>query len=150
MGANQIDRVKKGFHQATLIALIFSVCMLPIAYFFGKPIVGLFVTEQEVIDIGYRALRITSLCYFALGMIYVPRALLNGCGDTGFAMANGFCEVVCRILYAPIFTHIPAFGYWGLWVTTGATWVTTSLLCVIRYLSGAWKKKGLIPEHKSQ
>lgn len=144
MGAGKIHRVKKGFGQSVLIVLIFSVILIPIAYLFGKPIVGLFVKEQDVIDIGYRALRITSLCYFALGMIYVPRALLNGCGDTNFAMANGFCEVVCRILYAPIFTSIPAIGYWGLWVTTGATWVTTSVFCVIRYFSGAWKKKGLV------
>ena len=144
MGAGKIDRVKKGFAQATLLALIFSMCLLPVAYFFGRPIVGLFVDKQQVIDIGYRALRITSLCYFGLGMIYIPRSVLNGCGDAGFAMANGFCEVACRILYAPIFTNLPMLGYWGLWVTTGATWVTTALVCLIRYLSGVWKKKGLV------
>lgn len=144
MGAGKIHRVKKGFGQSVLVVLIFSALLLPIAFLFGKPIVGLFVKEKEVIDIGYQALRITSLCYFALGMIYVPRALLNGCGDTNFAMANGFCEVACRILYAPLFTSIPMLGYWGLWVTTGATWVTTSIFCVIRYFSGAWKKKGIV------
>ena len=98
----------------------------------------------EVIQIGYRALRITSLCYFALGMIYIPRSVLNGCGDTSFAMINGFCEVACRILYAPILTKLPLLGYWGLWITTGATWITTSVVCVIRYFSGVWKKKGLV------
>lgn len=144
MGAGKIDRVKKGFRQATIVALVFSIILLPVAYLFGEPIVGLFVKKPEVIEIGYRALRITSLCYFGLGMIYIPRSLLNGCGDSGFAMLNGLCEVVCRILYAPIFTKIPQFGFWGLWITTGATWITTAVVCVIRYFSGVWKKKGLI------
>ncbi len=144
MGAGKIDRVKKGFRQSTIIALIFSICILPIAYLFGEPIVGLFVKKPDVIDISYQALRINSLCYFGLGMIYIPRALLNGSGDTNFAMANGFCEVVCRMLYASIFTKIPQLGYWGLWVTTGATWVTTAVVCVVRYFSGAWKKKSLV------
>lgn len=140
IGAGKIDRVKKGFRQAILMALIFSILLIPVAYLFGPRIVGIFVKEQEVIDIGYRALRITSLCYFGLGMIYVPRALLNGCGDTGFAMLNGISEVVCRILYSPIFTRISLLGYWGIWCTTAATWITTAIVCVVRYFQGKWKK----------
>lgn len=140
IGAGKIDRVKKGFRQAILMALIFSILLIPVAYLFGPRIVGIFVKEQEVVDIGYRALRITSLCYFGLGMIYVPRALLNGCGDTGFAMINGISEVVCRILYAPIFTRISFLGYWGIWCTTAATWITTAIVCVVRYFQGKWKK----------
>jgi len=144
IGAGKTERVKKGFCQATLMALIFSVALLPVVYLFGHQIVGIFVKEQEVIDIGYRALRITSLCYFGLGMIYVPRALLNGCGDTGFAMINGITEVACRILYSQIFTRIPLLGYWGIWVTTGATWVTTAVVCVIRYACGKWRGKSIV------
>lgn len=147
IGAGKIDRVKKGFRQAILMALIFSILLIPVAYLFGPRIVGIFVKEQEVIDIGYRALRITSLCYFGLGMIYVPRALLNGCGDTGFAMLNGISEVVCCILYSPIFTRISLLGYWGIWCTTAATWITTAIVCVVRYFQGKWKKIG-VANHK--
>ena len=144
IGAAKVDRVKQGFRQAVLMALIFSILLIPIAYLFGHQIVGVFVKEQEVIDIGYRALRITSLCYFGLGMIYVPRALLNGCADTGFAMINGVTEVACRILYSQLFTHIPVLGYWAVWITTGATWVTTAVVCVARYLQGKWQGKSIV------
>lgn len=144
MGAGKIDRVKKGFAQAVLMALIFSVLLIPVAYFLGEPIVSIFVKEPEVIEIAAHALRITSLCYFGLGMIYVPRALLNGCGDTGFAMINGLTEVVCRIIYAPVLTRIPFLGYWGIWVTTGATWITTAIVCVRRYFRGKWRNKRII------
>ncbi len=143
MGAGELGRVKKGLHRGTFIVLIFSLAMIPIAYLLGKNIVGFFVKEAEVIDIGYRALRITSLFYFGLGMIYVPRAVLNGCGDTGFAMINGITEVICRILYSEILTRIPAIGFWGVWITTGFTWGTTAIVCIIRYKRGKWKTKAI-------
>ncbi len=144
MGAGKTERVKKGFRQATVMVLIFSLCMIPIAYIFGEQIIGAFVKEPEVIAIGKQALRINSLCYFGLGMIYVPRAVLNGCGDTGFAMINGFAEVACRVLYSQILTRIPFLGYWGIWLTTGATWVTTGIVRIIRYMSGVWRRKSLV------
>ena len=143
MGAGELGRVKKGLHRGTFIVLIFSLAMIPIAYLFGKNIVGFFVKESDVIDIAYRALRITSLFYFGLGMIYVPRAVLNGCGDTGFAMINGITEVICRILYSEILTRIPVIGFWGVWITTGFTWGTTAIVCIIRYKRGKWKTKAI-------
>lgn len=146
MGAGKIDRVKQGLRKSIIIVLIFSLIMIPIAYLFGKQIIGAFIQEGDVdvIEIGAQALRITSLCYFGLGMIYVPRAVLNGCGDTGFAMINGFTEVACRIAYAPILTSIPQLGFWGIWVTTGCTWITTAVVCTIRYVSGKWKSKAIV------
>ncbi len=144
MGAGKTDRVKKGFRQATIMVLVFSICLIPVAYIFGEQIVSIFVKDAEVIEIGAKALRINSLCYFGLGMIYVPRAVLNGCGDTGFAMINGFAEVVCRVLYSQVLTRIPVLGYWGIWITTGATWATTAVVCVIRYWQGKWQVKSLV------
>ena len=143
MGAGQIERVKKGFHASVWMALIFSLSLIPVAYLFGEQIVSCFVKEPEVIAIGVRGLRITSLFYFGLGMIYVPRAVLNGCGDTAFAMINGAMEVICRILYSNVLTAIPVIGYWGIWLTTGLTWATTALVCIWRYKTGIWKKKGV-------
>lgn len=143
MGANQIQRVKKCFRLSIVIALIFSLSLIPIAYIFGATIIGFFVKEQPVIEMGAKALRITSLCYFGLGMIYVPRAILNGCGDTGFSMINGLTEVACRISFSQILTRIPSIGYWGIWLTTGLTWITTAVICILRYLSGKWKTKAI-------
>lgn len=144
MGANNIERIKKGFCTATFLVLAFSLAMLPLAFFAGKSIIGAFVQDANVIAIGERALKITSLCYFFLGMIYVPRAVLNGCGDTSFAMINGFTEVACRIAYSQVLTRISFIGYWGIWLTTGFTWATTAIVCVIRFARGKWKKKRLV------
>lgn len=140
VGAQRLDRVKQGFRVSVYLALGFSLVLLPIAYVFGPQIIGVFVKEPEVIAIGARALKINSLFYFALGMIYVPRSLLNGCGDSAFAMINGVTEVICRIVYSNVFTRIPMIGCWGIWITTGFTWGTTALVCLHRYFRGGWRR----------
>lgn len=81
--------------------------------------------DAEVIAIGGRAIRITSLFYIPLGMIYVARSLLNGAGDSFFAFANGLAEVVGRIGFSLGLAAIPALGYWAVWYTTGLTWLIT-------------------------
>lgn len=144
IGAGKVDRVRAGFRKSVLVALVFSLCLLPITYFFGEPIIGCFVKEPEVIAIGAKGLFINSLAYFGLGMIYVPRGVLNGCGDTGFSMINGIAEVVCRIGYSHILTSIPFLGYWGVWLTTAITWWTIGVVCLLRYASGIWCKKAVV------
>ena len=143
IGAGKIKRVKEGFHKSVFISFVFSICMLPIAFFFGEQIVALFVREEAVIAMGAKALKITSICYFPLALIYMPRALLNGAGDAAFAMINGLTEVACRIGFSMVLASIPAIGYWGIWVTTGATWTVTAIVCMIRYFSGSWRNKGI-------
>ncbi|MBP5281743.1 MAG: MATE family efflux transporter [Lachnospiraceae bacterium] len=144
IGAGDVDRVKKGFRQSTLMVLIFSLAMIPVMYLGGESLVRLFVKDNpETVRIAVKALRVTSLCYFGLGMIYVPRGLMNGCGDAAFSLINGASEVVCRLSFAQILTRIPTIGYWGVWLTTGLTWVMTGIVCLIRYAQGAWKNKAI-------
>lgn len=143
MGAAKPERVKKGFRVSVMLALVFSILLIPVAYLFGEQIISCFVEESEVIAIGVKALRINSLFYFGLGMIYVPRAVLNGCGDKGFAMINGMMEVICRIVYSHVLTSVPMIGFWGIWITTGLTWTTTAVVSVIRYFSGKWRDKAI-------
>ena len=142
-GAGKLSRVKKGFWQAVIMVAVFSAVMIPVAFLFGENIVSLLVKEPEVIELGSKAIRITALCYFFLGMIYVPRGILNGVGDTTFSLINGITEVICRVGFSQILTKIPVIGFWGVWLTTGLTWTTTGIVCLGRYFSGRWKSKGL-------
>lgn len=155
LGAKKIERVKQGYHRGILISFIFFIFIFVIFQLLSKYIVGFFVKDDEVIRIGSIGLRITSCFYFSLAMIYVPRSVLNGCGDTSFAMINGATEVVGRIVFANILTkitsitlfgHIIPIGYWGIWLTTAITWTLTAIVCIIRYKSGVWFKKSVIAQ----
>lgn len=144
MGAGRLDRVKKGFRISTIIVLIFSGLMLITMRLFGAPIVRMFTEEQNIIELGAKALNITSCFYFPLGMIYISRSLLNGSGDALASMINGIMEVLGRVLFPIILVNIFAVGYWGVWYTSGFTWTITGIVGVLRYLQGKWKYKTLV------
>lgn len=143
-GANQIDRVKKGFVRGVIIVTIYNCIMIPLVLLFKEQIVGLFVDEKAVIDIGVKAQMITTFAYFALGLIYIPRGVLNGVGDARFSLINGITEVVCRLVYAFGLTGIASIGQWGIWGAAALTWVTVVIVCMIRYRFGKWREIGTV------
>lgn len=145
IGAGKPDRVREGFRKGMLIIFLYNLVMVPLIYSLSPAIVDLFVSEADtgVIAYGTQALRITSLMYIALGSIYVPRAVMNGCGDASFSLINGITEVICRIAYSNLLTGIAAIGVWGIWWAAGLTWTTVAIVVLLRYRSGVWVRKGL-------
>ncbi|MFV0527569.1 MAG: MATE family efflux transporter [Lachnospiraceae bacterium] len=139
IGAGHIDRVRSGFRIGVLIVVVYTLCMAPIVFFGGAQISRLFVRQPEVIDFCAKALRIVSLSYLPLGMIYVTRGVLNGAGDTLFAFLSGLIEMLGRVCLAKPFTMIRVIGVWGIWVATALTWAATGLLGLLRYRVGKWK-----------
>lgn len=144
MGANDIKRIQKGYLAAAKITAIFSLMMLPIAFCGGETIMRLFTSEAAVIEQGVIGIRITCLFYFALGMIYVTRSLLNGAGDVKFAMISGLVEIICRVSFARPLTYVPFIGMNSIWYTTGLTWLFTGIVSCIRYAGGKWRSKCII------
>jgi len=143
VGAGKIDRVKQGYKAGFRCVVVFSIVMLIPCQLFGSQIVGVFVTDPEVIAIGAKGLSITSLFYFFLGMIYVARSVLNGAGDAAFAMINGLMEVAGRVGFALPLTRLPFIGVWGIFLTTGLTWALTGVVSMARYHKGKWAFKGI-------
>lgn len=143
IGAGKIDRVKQGYKAAFWSVVVFSIVMVIPCQLFGEHIVGIFVTEPEVVAIGAKGLSITSMFYFFLGMIYVARSVLNGAGDAAFSMINGLMEVAGRVGFAVPLTKIPFIGVWGIFLTTGLTWALTGLVSMARYHKGKWEFKGI-------
>jgi len=144
IGANKLNRVKTGYHKSILIVAAFSIMALLAAQFGGRAIMEVFVKDEAVINLGARAIKITSCMYFPLGMIYITRGMLNGSGDAFYAMINGIVEVVGRVGFASILAMIPAFGVWSVWYTTGLTWFITAIASVIRYKQGKWQHKSVV------
>lgn len=144
MGANKLNRVKESYHKSIFIVAGFSLFALLAAQFGGRAIMQVFVDDPAVIDLGATGIRISSCMYFALGMIYITRGLLNGTGDAIYSMVNGFVEVIGRVGFSSCLVLIPAVGVWGLWATTGLTWFITAVASVIRYRQGKWEMKSLV------
>ena len=140
IGAGKHDRVIRGYHKSLKTGMLFATVMFVAFILMSQGIVGLFVDETEVIEIGAVALRLSACFYGFLGVIHVTRGLLNGAGDVRYAMINGFAEVIGRIGFALILVHIPAIGCMAVWGTTCLTWLLTAVMSVIRYKQGGWNK----------
>ena len=69
----------------------------------------------------------------------MSRGILNGVGDALFALINGGVEVVIRIILPVVMTGISIIGVWGIWWSTGLSWLISAAFCVWRY--AFWKKK---------
>lgn len=110
IGSRNLERVKKGYYKSILLVALFSIIMLLAAQFGGRLIMQLFVKKEEVISLGAKALRITSYFYFALGMIYITRGLLNGAGDAIYSMINGIMEIIGRVGFSSTLVKISAIG----------------------------------------
>lgn len=138
-GAGKSERVIKGYKESVKTANIFALIMLAVFMLSSQVIMGFFVNEQSVIEIGGAALKLSACFYLFLGLIHTTRGLLNGVGDVGYTMINGIVEVIGRIGFAILLVHIPAVGWWAVWGTTCLTWLLTALMSLIRYAGGKWK-----------
>ena len=138
-----LDRCIRGYRKSMLAMAAFAVAMLGVFMLFSGAIVGFFVSDPEVIEIGDTALKLSSCFYLFLGTIHVTRGLLNGAGDVNYAMVNGFVEVIGRIGFATILAGIPEIGCWAVWATSGLTWFITGLMSLIRYKGDRWKQHGI-------
>ncbi len=133
-GAGLNSRIRLGFKDSMLAMAVVSTLMTLFMQFQGHSVVGMFVTEEEVRQLGSTALRITSLFYLFLGTIYVTRGVLNGVGDAFFSFLNGIVEMICRIFLPYLLVLIPAVGVQSIWLTAGLTWMLAGLTCIPRYL----------------
>ena len=138
-GASRKDRIRVGFRDSMMATAVLASVMFLVMRIWGSSLVGLFVNETEVISLGSRALRITSLFYLFLGTIYATRGVLNGIGDALFAFINGIVEIAGRIGLPVLLSAIPGVGVWAIWYTAGITWMLAGLSCVFRYFS--WRRK---------
>ncbi len=134
-GAKRNDRVFAGYKNGVIIMASFTAFLILIMQLFGRPISGLFVTDQAVIELSAKGLKITSLFYPALGMIYVIRGVLTGIGDAFFSLINGLVEVIGRFTVPLLLTSYLGFGEAGIWLATGIVWFLSGLTSWFRYVS---------------
>lgn len=144
IGANNLDRVKKGMKSSAFTVVLFSLIMLPAMYFGGQYIMRLFTKkdEIEVVRYGFEGIRITCLFYTFLGMIFVTRNFLSGAGDIRIPMIMGIVEVICRVTFSRTLSDL--IGYKGIFLATALTWAVTGMFGTLRVISGKWKNKSVV------
>ena len=143
-GAGQHERVYTGYRKGLQIMVILTVGMVLMMQLFGGAITSLFVTDEAVIELGALGLRITSLFYLALGMIYIVRGVLTGVGDAFFALFNGIVEVIGRFTLPFLMTSSLGLGETGIWLSGGLVWLLSGVTAWMRYYAQLHRGNGLL------
>ena len=143
LGAGKANRIKQGLSVGIRYVLVVSAVFVLLVFLAGEQLLSIFVVDPEIIRIGAIGLRITSLFYVFLGLLYVVRGVLNGAGDGLYSAINGVVELVCRFSFATPLTKIPFVGKWGVFLCSGLTWMVTGLVSLIRFLTAPPQKKKL-------
>jgi putative MATE family efflux protein len=143
IGANKIERVKKGLIATLVMTSIISVIIMVIVLLFSKSLMGFFIADADVIREGSRYLIITSCFYVLLSAMFVISGVLRGAGDTIIPMfITLFSLWVIRIPIAYFFSK--HFGVVGIWWSEPTSWFVGATLSFLYFKLGKWKTKTVI------
>jgi len=142
LGAGKRDRVGRAWRISAICGALLALAFMMAFFISGRAIVTAFVSSREVIALATDGLRLTSCFYLFLGFIHTTRGVLNGAGDSRYALRNGLTELGARAGFALILTAIPSVGSRGIWWTTCLTWTAAAILALNRFRQRGWKKKG--------
>ncbi len=92
-GAGQIHRIRTGVLQAGGMSLAFSAVMGVVFIAFGAPLSSLFIEGQaEAVHLASIYLRVTGICLWVLGLLFVYRSTLQGKGQSFVTTFAGVLE----------------------------------------------------------
>ena len=144
IGAKQMDRVKKGTKQATILAIVLAQAFGIFMYFNAPYLMQIFTKEADVIAFGVQYSKIDSLFYFALGLSHMGAAILRGAGRTKAPMMIFLFDwCLFRITYITILVRfIPDIR--TVISAYPVTWMISAILMMSIVLKGDWLKKNVL------
>lgn len=137
-GINDIDRIKKGNAVANHMSFIYSLVIFALAMPLLPLMLKLFVDSSSGVDfdtvLSYAKtyMIISGINFTPLGVIFILRNTLQGCGFSVVAMFGGVVELVSRVLIAFIASRYMSFA--GVCAADGLTWLVTGIYFFIVYM----------------
>ena len=143
IGANKMHRLSKGLKSTLKMMSVVSISISVLAVTFAGPIISLFTTDPEVIEIGKNYLYIVSPFYVIFAAMFVFMGLFRGAGDTITSMVVTIITLwIIRIPSSYLLST--KFGSIGIWWGIPVAWVIGLSISYIYYKTGKWKTKAVI------
>ena len=144
MGAGKLDRIKRGYHQAMVMAMITCAGIILLLIFAGPYAIGLFHMNEAATAIGSEYLRTLAWFFLIFCVMYITNGVLQGSGDVAYPTAGSMTSLIVRVIVANIMATFPAIGYRSIFYSIPIGWVCGTAIVFIRYLTGKWKTKGVV------
>ncbi|MGN0595822.1 MAG: MATE family efflux transporter [Ruminiclostridium sp.] len=134
LGAGLIPRIKKGIHQSLIFTICYALIAMGAVCLFGEGLAMLFIDSAETVVIENTAyfLKINSIFYVVLSVLFLLRNSLQGLGYSFLPMMAGVSELAARALVS--FGFVGIFGFNAVCVASPTAWVFATILLVITYV----------------
>lgn len=99
-GVNDLDRIRKGARVGTIMTVVYSVVIYGVMIVMAPYVVRLFVTENldQVYAYVKTYITMSGSLFIPLGLIFLFRNLLQGCGYGFLPMLGGVIELASRAI----------------------------------------------------
>lgn len=132
-GINDLKRIREGVKAANIMSAIYAVVVYGLVFLILPYAIRLFVTENIEVVLGYAKtyLTICGMFFIPLGMIFIFRNTLQGCGFGFIPMMGGVVELVSRGVAA--FVAAKLMSYEGVCAANASAWLMTGIFLWIAY-----------------
>ena len=134
-GKQDIERINQGSHVAIVISIIASLVGAGIALVLLKPAIPLFlgsnVDMDSILPWAKTYTYLSIIFYMPLGILFIYRDMMQGCGYGFLPMMGGVLELAARFTTAMLSIHFNSYllGVAG----DPAAWVVTGIFDAIAY-----------------
>lgn len=151
IGARKPKRAERAGYRATGVAIGFMGLMGILFFFFPRGFVGLFTSNERVIEMAVPCLRIIAISEPALALNMVLAGGMRGASDTRFPMyVNSAASWLLRLPLAYLLAYPLGFGLVGAWAAMTVDMLVRAVFMVARFKGGKWKSKANLQEVQSE
>lgn len=108
-GAGKKERIKEGFRCGMRIEFTYGIVICLICFCFAKPLMQLFVQDEEVIQLGVEYLHLIAFMYLLPAATNGIQGFFRGIGDLKVTLYSSFVNMGVRVLAA-----IPFVFFWNM------------------------------------
>ncbi len=132
-GVNDLDRIRRGVRIANIMSAIYAVVVYFVVCAILPYAIRLFITEDIDMVYGYAKtyIELCGLFFIPLGMIFIFRNTMQGCGYAFLPMMGGVVELVVRSVVAFIAARM--LSYVGVCIANAGAWLGAGIFLWICY-----------------
>lgn len=132
-GVNDIKRIRQGVRIANVLSAVYAVVIFDVVMLVLPAVIHLFVSGDATQVLGYATvyMKVCGCFFIPLGMIFIFRNAMQGCGYSFLPMMGGVVELVCRGTVAFVAAHY--LSYVGVCFGNASAWLMTGIFLAVAY-----------------
>ena len=127
-GAGKNDRMREGFRCGMILELVYGAAVMLICLGFARPLMSLFVKDEEVIGHGVVYLHLIAVMYILPAITNALQGFFRGIGDLKVTLMSSFTNMAVRVIAAAPMVLLWNFGIEALPYSYLAGWVAMLLV----------------------